>query len=138
MGAFVLHPSITAPAVTAPSVADVTPTLRNGAPVVVDGVTLQSASVTVNFAPRVGRRQRVLLLLNEQGPPATRPARSYSFAAPPDNGIAAPTQPDTATIVFPVSFVAPGSYLLRVQVDGAESPLGVDGSGAYASPAITI
>jgi uncharacterized protein DUF4255 len=138
VGAFVLHPSIGAPAVTAPSVAGVTPTLRNGAPVVVDGVTLQSADVTVNFAPRVGRRQRVLLLLNERLAPASRPARSYSFAAPPDNGIVAPTQPDTATIVFPVSFVAPGTYLLRAQVDGAESPLGVDGSGAFASPAIPI
>jgi hypothetical protein len=50
----------------------------------------------------------------------------------------APNQPDTATIVFPLSFVAPGTYLLRAQVDGAESPLGVDGSGAFASPAITI
>jgi hypothetical protein len=138
VGAFVLHPSIGAPAVAAPSVAGVTPTLRNGVPVVVDGVTLQSADVTVNFAPRVGRRQRVLLLLNELPAPASRPARSYSFAAPPDNGIVAPSQPDTATIVFPVSFVAPGAYLLRAQVDGAESPLVADGSGAFVSPAITI
>jgi hypothetical protein len=50
----------------------------------------------------------------------------------------APSQPDTATIVFPVSFVAPGAYLLRAQVDGAESPLVTDGSGAFVSPAITI
>jgi hypothetical protein len=107
-------------------------------PVVVDGVTLQSANVTVNFAPRVGRSQRVVLLLNEANPPATRPARSYSFSAPRDNGIVAPNQPDTGTIVFPISFVAPGSYLLRVQVDGAESAMGVDGSGKYVSPLITL
>jgi hypothetical protein len=138
VSAFVLHPKIDAPAVAAPSVANVTPTLKNGVPVVVDGVTLQSANVTVNFAPRVGRTQRVVLLLNEASPPGTQPARSYSFAAPQANGIVAPNQPDTATIVFPVSFVAPGGYLLRVQVDGAESTLGVDGAGKYVSPLITI
>ena len=138
VSAFILHPRIDAPVVAAPSVANVTPTLQNGAPVVVDGVTLQSASVTVSFAPRVGRRQRVLLLLNEADPPAGRPARSYSFAAPADNGIVAPNQADTATIVFPIAFVAPGTYLVRVQVDGAESPLGVDAAGKYVSPAITI
>ena len=138
VSAFILHPLTDAPAVTAPSVSGVTPTLVNGAPVVVDGVTLQSANVTVNAAPRIGRRQRVLLLLNELSAPATRPPRSYSFAAPTDNGIVAPNQPDTATIVFPVSFVAPGGYLVRLQVDGAESPLGVDATGKYASPVIPI
>jgi len=138
VSAFVLHPEIDAPAVTPPAVAGVTPTLKNGVPVVQGGVTLQSASVTVNFAPRVGRHQRVLLVMNELHAPATRPPRSYSFQAPQNNGIVPPDQLDTATVLFPVSFVAPGSYLVRVQVDGAESPLGVDGTGAYASPAITI
>ena len=136
--AFVLHPLIGAPTVADPAVSNVTPTLRNGVPVVVDGVTLQSATVTVSFAPRVGRRQRVLLLLNEIDPPAGRAARSYSFPAPADNGIVAPNQADTATIEFPIAFVAPGSYLARAQVDGAESPLGVDAAGKYVSPAITI
>jgi Pvc16 N-terminal domain len=138
VGAFVLHATIGPPAVAAPAVAGVTPTLQNGVPVVVDGVTLQSAAVTVSFAPRVGRRQRVLLLLNELEPPSTRASRSYSFPAPADNGIVPPTQEDTATIVFPIAFVAPGGYLVRAQVDGAESPLGVDAAGKYVSPAITI
>ena len=143
VAAFVLHPVIDAPgpvppAVAAPAVSGVTPTLRNGAPVVVDGVTLQSADVLVNFAPAVGRRQRVILLLNELAPPPTRAARSYSFSAPLDNGIVGPVLTDTATITFAVSFVAPGSYLARVQVDGAESPLSVDGAGRYATPAITL
>jgi len=141
--AFVLHPTIASPgpvppAVAAPSASNVTPTLKNGAPVVVDGVTLQSADVTVHFAPRVGRQQRVTLLLNEQTVPIGRAARSYSFAAPRDNGIVSPNDPDTGTIVFAVSFVAPGTYLVRVQVDGAESPLSVDGTGQFVSPAITL
>ena len=94
--------------------------------------------MTVNVAPRVGRRQRVTLLLNELNPPNTRAARAYSFAAPQGNGIVAPNQPDTPILVFAVSFVAPGTYLLRVQVDGAESPLGVNGTGKYVSPSVTI
>ena len=141
--AFVLHPTIAAPgpvppAVTAPSVSSVTPTLKNGAPVIVDGVTLQSADVTVNFAPRVGRRQRVTLLLNERSAPPAGAARAYSFAAPAENGIVSPNDPDTVTVVFGVSFVAPGTYLVRVQVDGAESPLTADATGQFVSPAITI
>jgi len=40
--------------------------------------------------------------------------------------------------VFAVSFVAPGTYLVRAQVDGAESPLSVDGTGQFVSPAITV
>lgn len=143
VAAFVLHPTIASagplpPPVTAPSVANVTPTLRNGAPVVVDGVTLQSAEVTVNFAPRVGRSQRVMLLLNEATAPVGRNARAYSFSAPTDNGIVAPNQADTASIEFPVAFVAPGAYLVRVQVDGAESPLEVNGAGQFSAPSITI
>ena len=31
-----------------------------------------------------------------------------------------------------------GDGMLRVQVDGAESPLGVDAGGVYASPRVTI
>ncbi|MEA3335574.1 MAG: DUF4255 domain-containing protein [Chloroflexota bacterium] len=141
--AFILHPVIEAsgpvpPAVIGPTVANVTPTLVDGTPVIVDGVTLQSADVTVNFAPRVGRSQRVRLLLNEFNPPASRQARAYSFNAPQDNGIADPLQADTGSIVFPISFVAPADYLVRVQVDGAESPLTVDGTGQYALPRITV
>jgi hypothetical protein len=34
--------------------------------------------------------------------------------------------------------VAPGSYLVRVRVDGAESLLEVDSSGEYDSPEVEI
>jgi hypothetical protein len=143
VAAFVLHPIIAAPgptppAVTAPAIANVTPTLKDGTPVIVDGVTLQSADITVSFAPRVGRSQRVTLLLNETPAPAGRPARAYSFAAPAANGIASPNDPDTDAIAFAVSFVAPGTYLVRVQVDGAESALDRDAAGQFSAPAVTI
>jgi hypothetical protein len=129
---FVLQPTITA------SVSGVTPTIEDGSPLVVDGMTLQSATATVDFTPRVGRRQRVKLLLYELGAPEGRPARAYAFDAPAANGIADPDQPDTASIAFALKRLFPGPYLVRAQVDGAESPLSVDASGRYSGPTVTI
>lgn len=114
-GAFVLHPAITVP-----------PTITAGA-----------GSIDVGFTPAVGPRQRVTLLLVEKGAPDDRPARAYSFAAPGQNGIVAPAT-ETATIGFPFAGVAPGDYLAYAQVDGAESLLGLDGSGVLASPVVTV
>ena len=42
------------------------------------------------------------------------------------------------TITIPISGVQAGSYLVRVQVDGAESPLGSDSTGQYVAPMVTI
>ena len=95
-----------------------------------------AGQVTVHFTPRVGRDQRVTLLLNEFNAPATRAARSFSFEAPKHNGVADPNT-ETDTVVFPISGVPAGDYLVRVQVDGAQSPLG-QVAGKYSSPKITI
>ncbi|MCS6883522.1 MAG: DUF4255 domain-containing protein [Oscillochloridaceae bacterium] len=112
--------------------------VTNVTPVVVDGATLHSATVTATLDPAVGRTQRVKLLLYEFNAPDDRPARAYVFDAPPDNGITAPAQQETTTVAFGVERVVPGAYLARVQVDGAESPLAVDGSGRFAGPQVTI
>ncbi|MCU0500447.1 MAG: DUF4255 domain-containing protein [Anaerolineae bacterium] len=130
--AFVLQPVITL------GVSGVGPTLENGSPVIVDGVTLQSATITTTFTPLVGRTQRVKLVLYEFNAPEGRPARAYAFDAPLANGIANPAQTETASIAFGVSRVFPGPYLVRVQVDGAESPLSSDVSGRYNAPQVTI
>ncbi len=126
VAAFVLRPVVTASA----------------APVsnhVVDGVTLCTDDITLNFTPRVGVRQRVVLLLNEFDPPLTRPARAYRFDAP----FTPPSPSDTsvASIVTRVAKVAAGDYLVRVQVDGAESLLdpGPDPDNPFFSdPQVTI
>ena len=95
----------------------------------------RSGDVTVQLEPEVGRRQRVTLLLNERHPPDTRPARSYSFEAPPRQ----PTDPETsASIAVSVSGVTPGRYLVRVRMDGAESLLETGPSGEYDSPDVEI
>lgn len=104
----------------------------------VDGFTLLSATVTVNFSPAVGRTQRVKLLLYEFAAPDGRPARAYTFDAPLTNGITVATQLETGTIDFAVQRIFPGAYLGRVQVDGAESPLTVNASGRYDGPQVVF
>lgn len=113
--AFVLHPTIVVPATIAAA----------------------TGVLPVSFTPAVGKAQRVTLYLHEFGAPDDRPARAYSFPAPRDNGIIGPAT-ETAAIDFPFSNVVPGDYLVTGQVDGAESLLGVDGSGQFAAPKVTI
>ena len=121
---FVLHPTIT------PSVSNVDSTTSNSH-------TLYSADITVIFDPLVGRTQRVIMMLNEFNPPDDRPARSYSFYA-------SSRDHDVNSIVIHVTDIETGEYLVRVQVDGAQSPLIVDNNpvsltfGQYSSPAVTI
>ena len=59
--------------------------------------------------PPVAPEQRVVLLLGQ-----LRGARGFTFTAPPRDD-------DTTSITFAVTDVPAGMYLVRVQVDGAES-----------------
>jgi hypothetical protein len=119
---FVLHPEIVAPPVFTPATGQ--------------------GFVRVSVDPAVGPRQRLLLLLNERfvvASPSPDPVpvpRAYSFAAPSRAGDS-PAGP-ASDIDVEISGVAAGTYLVRVQVDGAESPLATDSAGVYASPAVTI
>lgn len=130
--AFILQPNITL------TVSNIAVMLENRAPIIVDGEALLKATVTAVFDPLVGRTQRVKLLLYEFDAPATRPTRAYTFDAPAANGIANPAQTETASIAFDVERVFSGVYLVRVQVDGAESPLAIDASGRYNAPQVMI
>jgi hypothetical protein len=115
---FVFRPTITDPVTTAPG---------SGAGIV---------DVTVPLDPPVGKAQRVVLLMNEFQAPTTRAPFAYSFEAPSRNQ---PVSPPTVTaITTPTIGVEPADYLVRVQVDGAESLLGVDGTGQFASPLVTF
>ncbi len=103
------------------------------------GNNLRSANVDVAVKPAVGLTQRVVLLLNELIPHPTSPPetpRSYSFHAPP-MALSSPPGP-TEDITIPIKGVQAGTYLARVQVDGAESPLGTDAGGRYDSPQVLI
>jgi hypothetical protein len=99
-----------------------------------------SAVVDLTLDPAVGPEQRVVLLLNELvNTPGARP-RSYTFVAPPRPLSSPPSSPPSSSTLIrvPISGVASGSYLVRVQVDGAESPLSTDSSGAFDGPQRSI
>lgn len=85
-----------------------------------DGQGLFSADVSVTFVPKVGKSQRVWILLKETPVPTNRPQRAYRFMAPKNNGITG-TGDETDTIKFAVKGVAQGDYLLGANVDGGES-----------------
>ncbi len=106
-------------------------------PVVDEGeLSISSGSLTVGFAPFVTKEQRVAVMLNEYDAPETRSPHAYRFDAPADNGIGE-EDTETSSIVFPLEDVEPGQYLVRLQVDGAISPLEfVD--NRYGKPKVTI
>ena len=98
------------------------PTIRQTAPPAYDiqlssftdpaGNVFQTVSVTLD--PEVGAHQRVVLLLNEFGN-STDPA-AFSFLA--DTRTSAS---NTVAFTFPDGEVSSGGYIVRVQVDGAQS-----------------
>jgi uncharacterized protein DUF4255 len=118
--------SLAAPILVRPVVAGPVTTAPGGAGAV---------DVTVPVAPPVGRRQHVVLTLNEHHPPDGETGRAYAFVAPPLD----PDGPATAgAVTVPVTGVTPGEYLVRVQVDGAESVLAVGTDGRYDQPRVSI
>jgi Pvc16 N-terminal domain len=117
VAAFVLRPTITLPRRQAAMQRETATD-----PVTGNAITRCSGNLRVNFTPAVGRNQRVVLLLNPLQ--ATTPPRAYSFAAPVGNGLSS-TEETTTGILFPIQQVIADTYLVRVQVDGAESLLTV-------------
>jgi hypothetical protein len=67
----------------------------------------------VGVDPAVTKDQRVTLLLDAREAPA-----AFAIAAEPRTGT-------VSTLAFDLADLAPGTYLLRVRVDGAESALEV-------------
>jgi hypothetical protein len=78
---------------------------------VIPGGGLFNFTLTVGAQPLLRQDQRVTLLLNR-----TSGSGDYAFSMPP---LAA----DAATIPIKAVKVAAGEYFIRLQVDGAESPL---------------
>lgn len=105
IAAFVLHPIVTASARKISRRA-----------MGVAGTT----EITLKFSPVVDTRQRVTLLLNESDPPLSRPARAYRFDIPITSSN--PAESFTNQVTHNIDVEA-GTYLVRVQVDGAESLL---------------
>jgi hypothetical protein len=119
---FVLHPAITV------SKSGVTTS-------VVGGKTVVAATLNVGFAPRVGKSQRVLLLLNEQASAGTPAFQTFSV---PTRIPATPADVSDASLGIAISGVKPGSYLVRVRVDGVESALHSGSDGRYDGPVVVL
>lgn len=93
-----------------------------------------SGQMKVHVDLMVGVGQRVLLFLNERS--TCKPA-AYIFAT-------ASRKRNSQSVIFPISDVKQGEYLVRIQIDGAESPLNVDVNPQsktyeqFVSPAVTV
>lgn len=110
----------------------------NGTPSVVLTGTVPVVTVPVN--PAVGRTQRVLLSLNEHHPPPGRIGQAFTFvAAPPAPPAPGQPVPESATsVTVRAPGVPAGTYLVRVQVDGAQSVLAVGPDGRFDTPRVSV
>lgn len=99
--------------------------------------SLQGAAIRIQLVPGTGKSQRVFLLLNEL---TNNPKpKGYRLNAPKDNGITVANVTETDTIDFPITgIVGKGTYLVRVQVDGAESTLQKAADGKYNQPQVIV
>lgn len=84
-------------------------------------------ALTIGVSPTVRAGQRSLLELLQVAQPTA--ARLF------DGGVATD---DTDPLVFQIRDLPSGTYLVRVRVDGAESPLDFDPSGAPVAPTVTL
>jgi hypothetical protein len=135
VAAFVLRPTITnGPVIGAGDIVGLVSSTET-----INGqvVQLRAGSLRLKFDPRVGRNQRVTLILNETNVAPNAVTHAYTFSAPSSNGLAAGVD-DTDTIEIPFTRVVAGTYLVRVQVDGAESVLTQDGTGLFVEPRVAL
>ncbi len=92
-----------------------------------NGQGLISAILSVKLKPTVSKDQQVSLFLNELD--SLQPA-SHHFKAPE-------RIQDVDEIEFPVNHVRPGNYLVRVQIDGADTLLSMT-EGQYRNPSVSL
>jgi len=109
---FVLRPRIVLPIVKT-----TLPDPQGGAP-------LPALQVTVDLT--VGKNQRALLLLN-----STTTSQSRSFLPPPRSA-------DGTSLTIAIPGVPGGQYFLRLQIDGAESPVVLDPASVDFGPTVTL
>jgi hypothetical protein len=105
---------------------------------------VRAGTFDLTVSPAVGREQRVTLLLNELAspPPTDRDAYAYGFERKsPYQEVFPPQTPPPTTNALSIVFadVKPAQYLVRLQVDGAVSPLDTDAvTKAFNGPIVNI
>jgi Pvc16 N-terminal domain len=100
------------------------PTITGSSAVAAAGVT----TVTLNVAPNIGAGQRAVLLLNNL------------TVSPPLEFTSAPaiSASDSNQVRIGIAGVPTGSYLCRVQIDGAESLLTMNASNQFTGPTVAM
>lgn len=93
-------------------------------------ITLNAGVLSIRLQPPPTTKQEIRLLLNDPVPSAS--SAGFTVAGVLGN------IPATDPVTFKLAGVTPGSYMVRVRVDGAETPLTLDGNGAYTGPKITV
>jgi hypothetical protein len=83
-------------------------------------------SITVQVTPNIAPGQRALVILNV---PGANPPQAYA-----SQPVIAPA--DSNQVTIPIHNVPAGSYMVRVQIDGAESQLTMSG-GVFNGPTVT-
>jgi hypothetical protein len=97
-------------------------------PTITAPIQASATEVTLSVDPVIGSTQRVMLLLNEI---SNNAPRAYTF-------IAGPRTDDTNSITIAISGVKPADYLVRLQIDGAESLLDLNPASPNFGPKVTI
>jgi hypothetical protein len=127
MAAIVLHPQIQKdPGTQQYRIGKANMTEANG---------LHAGQITVKLTPPLGREQHAVLLLNQMQVAAGAPA-TYAFNAPPRDPATAPASDESVT--FTIQDVVTGTFAVRIQADGAESPLDVTAGGQITGPLLVL
>ncbi len=96
---------------------------------------LKAANINIKVNLAIGKNQKVVLLLNER---TNNHPEAYIF------DVVKRRQDSSQTITFIITGVKPGEYLVRVQIDGAESLLNIDSKptsstfGQYYEPKVSL
>jgi len=101
----------------------------------------RSGELEIDLDLAVGASQTVLVLLNQMVPSPPQAPAAYSFPVPPRVSLESPpavSPAPTTQLTVPFSGVTAGTYLIRVQVDAAQSPLTQTSGGAFSGPQVTI
>jgi hypothetical protein len=110
-------------------------------PNILGAIVVSPGQLQIDLDIAVGPSQTVLVMLNQLTMSPPQSPTAYSFPVPPRISLESPpasTPAPTAQLTVPFSGVAPGTYLIRVQVDAAQSPLTPGSGGGFVGPQVTI
>ena len=110
-------------------------------PNILSATVVNPGQLQIDLDIAVGPTQTVLVMLNQLTMSPPQSPAAYSFPVPPRVSLESPpavTPAPTAQLTVPFSGVAPGTYLIRVQVDAAQSPLISGSGGGFVGPQVII